>query len=125
MSVDTPYSTEYPTIVKFRDCRRCFHFRAIFHIAIVMPPADRCSISRLAFQFWWFWRPRPVENPLTSVVAKLVSQFILLYAICKMFVLEKDHYSTYNLFKAFIFDYDVDASNTSILSESRFVLLLF
>ena len=61
MSVDTPYSTEYPTIVKFRDCRRCFHFRAIFHIAIVMPPADRCSISRLAVQFWWFWRPSPVE----------------------------------------------------------------
>ena len=66
MSVDTPYSTKYPTIVNFRDYRRCFHFRAIFHIANVMPLADRCSISRPAVQFWWFWR------------LKLVSHFTLL-----------------------------------------------
>ena len=104
MSVDTPYSTEYQTIVNLRDCRRCFHFRAIFHIANVMPPADPCSISRLAVQFWWFWR------------LKLVSHFTLLQAICKMFVLDKDHHSIYNLFKVFLFDYDVDESN--ILSQN-------
>ena len=51
MSVDTPCKAEDPTIVKLRDCRRGFHFCAIFHIANVMPLADRCSISRLAVQF--------------------------------------------------------------------------
>ena len=51
MSVDTPCKTEDPTIVDLRDCRRGFHFRAIFHIANVMPLADHCSISRLAVQF--------------------------------------------------------------------------
>ena len=51
MSVDAPYKTEDPTIVKLRDCSRGFRFRAIFHVANVMPPVDRCSISRLAFQF--------------------------------------------------------------------------
>ena len=45
------YRTEEPTIINLRDCRRGFHFRAIFYIANVMPPADRCSISRLAVQF--------------------------------------------------------------------------
>ena len=89
MSVDTPYSTEYPTIVNLRDCRRCFHFRAIFHIANVMPPADPCSISRLAVQFRWFWR------------LKLVSHFTLLQAICKMFVLDKDHHSVIICLKCF------------------------
>ena len=51
MSVDAPYRTEDPTIVNLRDCSRGFHFRVIFHIASVMPPADHCSISRLAVQF--------------------------------------------------------------------------
>ena len=37
MSVDTPYRAEDPTIVNLRDCRRGFHFRAMFHIANVMP----------------------------------------------------------------------------------------
>ena len=45
------HRTEDPTIVKLRDRRRGFHFRAIFHIANVMHPADRCSISQLAIQF--------------------------------------------------------------------------
>ena len=66
MSVDTPYRTEYPTIANLRDCRRCFHFPAIFHIANVMPPADPCCISRVAVQFRWFWR------------LKLISHFTLL-----------------------------------------------
>ena len=57
MSVDTSYRTEDPTILNLRECRGIFHVRAIFHIANVMPPADRCSISRLPVQFWWFWRP--------------------------------------------------------------------
>ena len=51
MSVDTSCKTEDPTIVDLRDCSRGFHFCAIFHIANVMPLADRCSISRLAVQF--------------------------------------------------------------------------
>ena len=51
MSVDTLCKTEDPTIVDLRDCSRGFHFCAIFHIANVMPLADRCSISRLAVQF--------------------------------------------------------------------------
>ena len=44
-----------------------------------------------------------------------------------MFVLDKDldHHSTYNLFKVFLFGYDVDGSNTSILSKARFVLYFF
>ena len=51
MSVDTPCKTEDPTIVDLRDCSRGFNFCAIFHIANVMPLADRCSMSRLAVQF--------------------------------------------------------------------------
>ena len=51
MSVDTPCKTEDPTIVDLRDCSRGFHFCAIFHIANVMPLADRCSISRLGVEF--------------------------------------------------------------------------
>ena len=51
LSVDTPCKTEDPTIVNLRDCNRGFHFSAIFHIANVMPLADRCSISRLTVQF--------------------------------------------------------------------------
>ena len=51
MSVETPSKTEEPTIVNLRDCSRGFHFCAIFHIANVMPLADRCSISRLAVEF--------------------------------------------------------------------------
>ena len=38
-------------IVNLYDCRRGFHFCTIFLIANVMPPAHRCSISRLAVQF--------------------------------------------------------------------------
>ena len=43
--------TEDPTIVNLRDCSRGFHFCAIFHIANVMPLADRCSISRFSLVF--------------------------------------------------------------------------
>ena len=39
---------EDPTIVNLCDCSRGFHFCAIFHIANVMPRADRCSISRFS-----------------------------------------------------------------------------
>ena len=51
MSVDTPYRAEDPNIVNLRDRRRGFHFRAMFHIANVMPLGDRCFISRLAVKF--------------------------------------------------------------------------
>ena len=43
--------TEDATIVNLRDCSRGFHFCAIFHIANVMPLADRCSISRFSLVF--------------------------------------------------------------------------
>ena len=51
MSVDTPCKTEDPTNVNLHDCRRGFHVCAIFHIANVVPLADRCSISHMAVQF--------------------------------------------------------------------------
>ena len=51
MSVDTPCKTEDTTIANVRDCSRGFHFCAIFHVANVMPLADRSSISRLAVHF--------------------------------------------------------------------------
>ena len=63
MSVDIPCKTGDPTIVNLRDCSRGFHFCAIFCIANVIAPAERCSISRLVVQFqsgrsvWWLWRP--------------------------------------------------------------------
>ena len=43
--------TEDPSIVNLRDCSRGFHFCVIFHIADVMPLADRCSISRFSVVF--------------------------------------------------------------------------
>ena len=51
MSMDTPYRAEDPTIVNLRDRRRGFHFRAMFHIANVMPLADRCFNSRLLIPY--------------------------------------------------------------------------
>ena len=43
---------EDPTIVNLRNCSQDFHFlRHIFHIANVIPLADRCSISRFSLVF--------------------------------------------------------------------------
>ena len=47
--------TEDPTIVNLRDCSRGFHFCAIFHIAKVMPLADRCSISPLPVKSFFYF----------------------------------------------------------------------
>ena len=43
-----------------------------------------------------------------------------------MFVLNKDHHSIYDLFKLFLFSYDVDGLNTSIVSKIkvRFMVVL-
>ena len=76
MSVDTSGKTEDLIIVSLRERSRGFHFCAKFHIADVMSLADRCSISCLAVQLWWFRRLS--ESYTMPVFAKLLHHFMLM-----------------------------------------------